>query len=143
MPNMPRRKNRGSKGPPEKVPGVRRKRPAPISAKTVAASHERAAGFLQSTADTVTEAINLAKDAISVAIPPCEWVSRLYVRHRSGTHDLIHITAMEMHKKRKNKDIVRGMPCFFSVAGGEYRIYLYPVPSIDIKAEIEYKPYGK
>lgn len=143
MRNVPGRKDGGGQGPPGKVRNVRRKRPAPLPANTVAVSHERSRAVLSDHTATKTEPLNLAKDAVSVAIPPCEWVSRLYVRYRSGTHDITQITAMEMHKKRKNKDVIKGMPHFFSVAGGEYRIYLYPVPSTDIKAEIEYKPYVK
>lgn len=141
MSNVPRRKDGGSKGSARPVRNVRRKRPAPLPTNTVAVSHERARAVLSDDTATKTEPLNLAKDAVSVAIPPCEWVARILVRYRSGTHDLTQITAMEMHKKRKKKDAIKGMPYFFSVAGGEYRIYLYPVPSTDIKAEIEYKPH--
>lgn len=134
MPSVPR----GKKGE------VRRKRPASLPANVVAVSHERAARTLQrDTVPLVTAPLNLAKDTDSVAIPPCEWVSRVFVRYRNGAHDLVQITAMEMHKKRKGRDRIKGMPCFFAVAGGEYRIYLHPIPSIDIKANIEYKPHGK
>lgn len=132
MPNAPRGKK------------VRRKRPAPLPANAATVYHERAARALRNDATPSTTApLNLAKDTDSVAIPPCEWVSRVFVKYRNGSHDLTQITAMEMHKKRKGRDRVKGMPYFFAVAGGEYRIYLHPTPSVDIKANIEYKPHDK
>ena|ERR1041384_5923817 len=144
MPNVPRGKNGGDPGAPGKVPNVRRKRPAPLPANVVAVSHERAARILQrDPVPLVTASLNLAKDADSVAIPPCEWVSRVFVKLRTGIHDLTQITAMEMHRKRKGRDRTKGMPVFFAVAGGAYRIYLHPTPGTDIKANIEYKSYVK